>query len=184
MTKIEILCTAIAFIATTHHSMGQQIETQTSIVEQLQLADDSTGSVAIYQDTLLTQRIGGVCIGDQVQWRGDTAYLTTKGYRIQVLSDNNQRLAKEEAIARETLIKEFDSSLATYITFTSPFWRLRVGNYRSYEEANKALRTLSRKFPKYRGEMRILEDSIELPIYTQTPTLSDTVTTINSYFIP
>ncbi len=182
MTKIQIGCAAIALAAATFGSVAQQLDTETSIVAQLENSADSAGTVAIYQDSLLNQRLGGVCTGSHVQWRENTAYITTKGYRIQVLSDNTQRVAREEATKREELLKEYDANLDTYITFTSPFWRLRAGNYRSYEEANRALLALGRKFPKFRGEMRILEDNIEIPIYTVIPEVPDT-TLIDSNII-
>ncbi len=81
------------------------------------------------------------------------------GYRIQVYSDNMQRRAKEVAQERAEMIHKSDSTLDTYITFNSPFWRVRVGNYASYEEAAIKLRELKKQFPTI-SDMRIVKDII------------------------
>ena len=81
------------------------------------------------------------------------------GYRIQVYSDNMQRRAKEMAQERAQMIQASDSTLATYVTFNSPFWRVRVGNYSSYEEAAIKLRELKKQFPAI-SDMRIVKDII------------------------
>lgn len=81
------------------------------------------------------------------------------GYRIQIYSDNMQRKARETAQARAKMIQQADSTLDTYITFNSPFWRVRVGNYASYEEAAVKLRQLKKQFPSI-PDMRIVKDII------------------------
>ena len=88
-------------------------------------------------------------------------YVTVRGYRIQVFSDNNQRRSKDEAYQKASMIKDADPELSTYVTFTSPFWRLRVGDFRSFEEANLKLIELKNTFPQFR-EMRVVKDMIRL----------------------
>ena len=51
----------------------------------------------------------------------------------------NQDVLKDEAYQKASMIKDADPELSTYVTFTSPFWRLRVGDFRSFEEANLKL---------------------------------------------
>ena len=57
------------------------------------------------------------------------------------------------------MIQTSDSTLSTYVTFNSPFWRVRVGNYASYEEAAVKLYELKKLFPEIR-DMRIVKDII------------------------
>ena len=83
----------------------------------------------------------------------------TSVYRIQVFSDNMQKRAKDQAYERARIIQESDPELATYVTFNSPFWRVRVGNYISYEEAAVKLRELKKQFPEIL-DMRIVKDII------------------------
>lgn len=81
------------------------------------------------------------------------------GYRIQVFSDNSQKKAKEMAQERAKTIETTYPELTAYVTFNSPFWRVRVGNFSSYEEAAIKLRELKKMYPQYH-DMRIVKDNI------------------------
>ena len=119
-----------------------------SIVRELEQPSNG-GVVKVYQSPELTQML-----------LRDTTALEEQmvsGYRIQVYSDNMQRRAKEMAQERAKMIQSSDSTLATYVTFNSPFWRVRVGNYSSYEEAAIKLRELKKQFPSI-PDMRIVKD--------------------------
>ena len=89
----------------------------------------------------------------------------SSGFRIQVFSDNDYRTAKNNALYKEGLIQQAFPELETYVTFTSPFWRLRVGDFRSYEEAGNALIQLKKEFPQMAREMRVVRDKIHIQIH-------------------
>lgn len=131
-------------------SVATVLAKDNSIVEELKQQKNG-GVVNVYQSpefTLILQR--------------DTSALKERmisGYRIQVYSDNTQRRAKEQAQERAKMIQESDSTLSTYVTFNSPFWRVRVGNYASYEEAALKLKELKMIFPEIR-DMRVVKDII------------------------
>lgn len=81
------------------------------------------------------------------------------GYRVQVYADNNPRTAKGEARVRERAIgRRFP--YATYVAYASPYWRLRVGDFRTMPEAEKAAAEIKRAFPGYAREVRIVRDRI------------------------
>ncbi|MCM1505210.1 MAG: SPOR domain-containing protein [Muribaculum sp.] len=82
------------------------------------------------------------------------------GYRIQVFSDNNAQTAKAEASARARNVSAKFPEYATYVVFSSPYWRLRVGNFRTQEEANNAAHLLKEAFPSYSREIRVVRDRI------------------------
>ena len=84
------------------------------------------------------------------------------GYRIQVFSDNNSRTAKSEARSRARDISAQFPQYATYVVYNSPYWRLRVGNFRTQEEANAAAHSLKAAFPAYSREIRVVKDTITL----------------------
>ena len=121
-----------------------------SIVSELERQDNG-GVVKVYQSPELTTLL----------LRDTTAVeeRMVQGYRIQIYSDNMQRRAKEMAQERAKMIQEADSTLESYVTFNSPFWRVRVGNYSSYEEAAIKLRELKKQFPTI-PDMRIVKDLI------------------------
>ena len=126
----------------------------TSIVQSLERVTGNA-RVRLFQDARLTDRLA------RRTSSRDMNYVTVRGYRIQVFSDNNQRRSKDEAYQKASMIKDADPELSTYVTFTSPFWRLRVGDFRSFEEANLKLIELKNTFPQFR-EMRVVKDMIRL----------------------
>ena len=88
--------------------------------------------------------------------------LKARGFRVQVYAGNNSRMARQEAndIA-EKLKKEFPE-LPVYAYFQPPRWLCRVGDYRSIEEADVAMRRL-----KATGEFKevsIVREQINIPL--------------------
>lgn len=87
---------------------------------------------------------------------------TAGGYRVQVFSDNNPRTAKREAQSKAAAIGDAFPQWATYITFDSPYWRLRVGDFRTYDDATHAVVELKNAFPAWRRELRVVRDRIKV----------------------
>lgn len=58
------------------------------------------------------------------------------GYRIQVFSGGNSRGAKNEAMMIGKRVKGIFPDIMVYTQFVSPHWQCRVGDFRTYEEAN------------------------------------------------
>ncbi len=84
------------------------------------------------------------------------------GYRIQVFSDNNAHTAKSEAQTKASNISSRFPQYRTYIVYNSPYWRLKVGDFLSEEEAYEAIQELKRAFPAYGKEMRIVRDWVSV----------------------
>ena len=82
------------------------------------------------------------------------------GYRIQVFADNNPRTAKNEARARARNIVNRFSDYPSYVEYKSPYWRTRIGNFRTHDEAEKAAAALKEAFPSYSREIRVVRDRI------------------------
>lgn len=85
------------------------------------------------------------------------------GYRVQVFSDNNVRTAKAEATSKQRVISARFPQYQTYVRYTSPYWRLKVGDFRTQQEANAAADELRKAFPAYSKEIRVVRDRISLP---------------------
>lgn len=164
MRKILLI---ISFLGMTVVMMQAQVA-DTSIVQYLERGV-GVGKVKIIQDARLSSRlaranthgIASVLPNNKIV----SSYITVSGYRIQVFSDNNQRKSKDEANYKAQLIRNLDPTIETYVSFTSPFWRLRVGDFRTYEEANTKLRELKQAFPSFAKEMRIVRESVRVPQY-------------------
>lgn len=84
----------------------------------------------------------------------------TVGYRVQVYADNNVRSAKSEARNRERAVSSAFPQHATYVSYASPYWRLRVGDFRSQYDAEKAAAEIRKTFPRYAREVRVVRDKI------------------------
>ena len=124
---------------------------------------ETGGKVKVVQPAQLAKRVSraeGV-----IKYDGNKGYAQSSGFRIQVFSDNDYRTAKNNALYKEGLIQQAFPELETYVTFTSPFWRLRVGDFRSYEEAGNALIQLKKEFPQMAREMRVVRDKIHIQIH-------------------
>lgn len=98
--------------------------------------------------------------------RGDTpSYSSSRpaGWRVQVFSDNNPRTAKAEAAKTERLVSARFPQHQTYVRYNAPYWRLRIGDFRTQQEANAVADELRRSFPSYSKEIRVVRDRITLP---------------------
>ena len=132
---------------------------QTSIVEEIEKDKFGEGKVRIHQDAHLLH-----LLGSSNNSSSTNEVLRIPGYRVQVFSGNSQRASKEEAANKQQLIRAFDNDLTTYVSYKSPFWRLRVGDFRSYEEAFLLLKQLAKEFPSFGREMNVVREEIIIPL--------------------
>lgn len=91
-----------------------------------------------------------------------TSSTKSVGYRVQVFSDNNARTAKNEARSKQRTIAKRCPHYRTYVTYTSPYWRLKVGDFKTQQEAAEAAEELKRIFPAYSKEIRVVRDRINV----------------------
>ena len=84
----------------------------------------------------------------------------TNGFRIQVFSSNVQRTAKNEAFKIERQIKDEFPDQAVYVNYTSPFWKVRVGDFRTQAEAQRVRSQLKEAFPNLKSEIYIVREQI------------------------
>ena len=162
MRKTLLLILRLAMLGWASGIEAQIAVSDTSIVQYLE-RPETGGRVKVEQPAELAKRVSraeGV-----IKYDGDKGYAQSSGFRIQVFSDNDYRTAKNNAFYKEGLIRQAFPDLETYVTFTSPFWRLRVGDFRSYEEAGNALMQLKKEFPQMAREMRVVRDKIQIQIH-------------------
>ena len=84
------------------------------------------------------------------------------GYRIQAYSDNNHKTAKAAAQQRARDIAMKFPQYRSYITYKAPSWRLRIGDFKSRQEAQAALQRIKSVYPKFAREMVIVRDRINI----------------------
>lgn len=64
------------------------------------------------------------------------------GYRVQAYSGGNSRVDRQKAESIGSAIKMRFPDLPVYVHFYSPRWICRVGNFRTYDEANSVLKEI------------------------------------------
>lgn len=86
------------------------------------------------------------------------------GYRIQVyFSSSLQGRNVARTRAREVALKY--PHYRTYISYVAPQWRLRIGDFKTKEEAQKALRKVKSSFPSFASDIILVTDNIN--VWTQ-----------------
>lgn len=112
----------------------------------------SSATVAVCQDTLISQ----LFIDRQLVSR----HVVISGFRVQVFSSNRQQTAKAEAFRIKDLVLSKFPEKRVYESYSSPFWKVRVGDFRTREEAHVLLEELRAAFPDMRREMYVVPDDI------------------------
>lgn len=135
---------------------------QSSIFNLLANVGAGDGKVTINQPGDIRGLVGHRFANERVEVVGDKSYLIVSGYRIQVFSGNNQRKSKDEADYKKRQIDELYSGTSTYVTFMAPFWRLRVGDFTTYEEAYSMMRKLIESFPVFGKEIHITKEDVRI----------------------
>jgi len=80
---------------------------------------------------------------------------TMRGYRLMILNTNK----REDAIAAKTKVYTYFPELKAYLTYQAPFFRLKAGNFKTRDEAEKYKKEMAPLFPK---GVFILNDTIEV----------------------
>lgn len=111
-------------------------------------------NVTIHQDSAITQLIADKVSG------AEREEVQISGYRVQVYSSNRQQVAKVEALEIEKRIKDADLQLPIYVQYNPPFWKVRVGDFRTQDEARLMKDDLVRRFPDLQGDIYVVRDQI------------------------
>lgn len=152
----------------------------TSIINDLNAVKAGQGRVTIYQDESIRALIGSPiqkgttiktdALASQLSSSPDskesapTKYIKTKGFRIQVYSGSSQKRSKSEAQDRRSTIRSAFPNMEVTVTYTSPVWRVKAGNFTTREQAQEALAQMKAKFPALGREMYIVTDVVKVPV--------------------
>lgn len=138
---------------------GLSASAQRNIVNELQKNKVGEGTVTIHQDVKISALLG---VGYVKSEGTEPKVLKARGYRVQVYAGNNSRIARTEANEVADKIKSEFPEMSVYAYFQPPRWLCRVGDYRSIEEADAAMRRL-KATGKFK-EVSIVREQINIPI--------------------
>ncbi|MDD4490006.1 MAG: SPOR domain-containing protein [Paludibacter sp.] len=110
-----------------------------------------SGEVIFHQDKRIEQLITD---------NTTTSSVIVNGYRVQVFSSNAQRTAREEAFNLEQMLMGAYPDMNVYVSYNSPFWKVRIGDFHTLPEARKFSEELLNKFPALRKETYTVRDRI------------------------
>lgn len=152
MKKIVL---AILILTTFFGTIFAQEEIKTSLFDELATPDCATNAtIIIYQNEELKQRIEAE--------KTTSSETTGKGFRVQLFSGNNSQESQSQAFKIEQeLLKKFPN-LDVYVIYAAPFWKVRVGNCTTHEQALQLRDRLLEELKGYQTSMYIVPDQIVL----------------------
>lgn len=132
---------------------------QTKFTDRLQQGIPGQGKVTIFQSKAIEDLVNNMMASSstkpgeviqpgtenevvQIPSADQRPKVQMNGYRIQVYSGGNSREAKNEATVIGRRVRSMFNTLSVYTFFSSPHWTCRVGDFKTYEEANEVFRQL------------------------------------------
>ncbi|MBQ5864495.1 MAG: SPOR domain-containing protein [Bacteroidales bacterium] len=109
-----------------------------NIVNYVEL-NNSTGSVTVNHPSQIDSLLVSQTISN--------AEKKINGYRIRLFFDNKQTARTESEQIEEEFKLRFPT-IPIYRTYTNPFFKIVIGDYRTRSEATKALKTIVQVYPK------------------------------------
>jgi len=148
----------VALLLIVNFSPAQQNQDlkRNTIFETLSTPDSTTrATVTIHQDKRIEQ-----LLTNKKKSNNSTDQSTSNGYRVQVFSSNVQRIAKNDAFKIEKQIREIFPDETVYVNYSSPFWKVRVGDFISHAQAQLFRSKLIEAFPSLKSEIYIVREQI------------------------
>lgn len=135
------------------------------IISELTAVTPGKGQVRVFEDNAVKSVLGRAMAAPRTVYsKGDEQYVKMRGFKIQAFAGNNQRTSKNEASYKQRIISEAFPDQETVILFDSPFWRLRVGNFKTRDEANQVMKEMKESFPSFGKEMYVVVDEVKIPV--------------------
>jgi len=123
-------------------------------------AIDTGSSVVIHKD----QRVD-MLIRKQIEINEETsrdARRIARGFRLLVVNTNN----REDALSAKTKVYTYFPELKLYLIYQSPYYKLKVGNFKERKDAEAYQKKLNDFFPK---GVFVINDIIEVKLDTDPP---------------
>lgn len=129
---------------------------------------NASGHIAVVQPGKLTERLTrrispATTLGeDATETTRPEVIATRNGYRVQVFDDNNPGTARRQAEMRRAQFENAFPQWRAYVTFNSPYWQVRVGDFRRRGEAEAALAQIRDAVPSVAAYARIVAEKINI----------------------
>jgi hypothetical protein len=132
---------------------------QSTIIDSLEENLPGQGVIRVHAPAAVNRLIGRK---SESPANGNVEYAKAAGYRVQVFAGNQQGSSKSEVFDRQKSINETFPDLSVYVIYNAPYWRLRVGDCTSYEEAYFLMKQISKRLSDLKKEMYVVKDEIKV----------------------
>ena len=137
------------------------------MIDTTSVIDDITsyGNVRIlapeaFKDKLVVPKAGNIQESIESMVGVDNSQTAARvGYRVQVFDDNNPATARQDAQKFKQQMETRFPEFRAYIQFNSPYWRVKVGDFKTRSEAEAAMDGIRQAFPSI-GSIRVVRDRI------------------------
>ena len=114
---------------------------------------DAMPNVIVHQDSAITLLL------EDKSYNRQRGQRQVSGFRVQVYASNTPQVAKNEALdLHETLSSQV--SMAVYVISEPPFWKVRLGDFLTREEAIDYKNQLNILFPHLQGSTYVVPDQV------------------------
>lgn len=116
---------------------------------------DAMPNVVVHQDSAITLLL------EDKSYNRQRGQRQVSGFRVQVYASNTPQVAKNEALdLHETLSSQV--SIAVYVISEPPFWKVRLGDFLTREEAIDYKNQLNILFPHLQGSTYVVPDQVTI----------------------
>jgi hypothetical protein len=129
------------------------VEDSLEIEEMVHLIMDDMPNVVVHQDSSILQLMIDKKLGYQ------KGLQEVSGFRVQVYTSNVPQVAKNEALRIQNMVQQA-LDVEVYVLSEPPFWKVRLGNFKTREEATEYKEMLNMLFPDLRGGTYVVQDKV------------------------
>lgn len=152
--KGKIFSMLLVLIAAMPVMADDTIEVVSTVVAPRVNLLEQMPNVEVIQDSAVATLLDGAINGTR-EW------VEIEGYRVQIYSSNQQQTAKGEALDLEEKLQS-QVNQTVYVQYIPPFWKVRLGDFRTYEEAKEYKKLFVQQFPDLTGDTYIVRDKIKV----------------------
>lgn len=131
-----------------------------TIIEDINTKKAGQGDVRVLQDETIDQQLAQFTIDTDTSGVIRLSEDKANGFKIQVYSGQS----RAEAESKQAAVRSEFKKHQVEVTYNSPSWRLRVGNFLTRAEAEKVLDEMKGAFPSFGKEMYIVSDVVRRPL--------------------
>jgi hypothetical protein len=112
-------------------------------------------NAVVYQDSAITHLL------EDRSYNRQRGQQHMEGFRVQVYASNQPQIAKNEAL---NLYDKLSSQLneSVYVVSEPPFWKVRIGDFLTREEALVYKMVINEQFPDLQGSTYVVPDQVTL----------------------